>query len=185
MLIPQSSTSRFSPPSSGGQLTLSERRGLGWDWKHDKQEVGSSDGDVLRGVTAYRVRGVTPISPAWQEGPGASGTQECLRESRSEVLQPWVSGSHFSLLIDPWARLCAVSQQCFSGYQCFYMYQGFFGFAIIIAFQIIFSVGLHLQLCIESKILWHCICFPILALSNHFDKNIVMQIGRLALLWAS
>ena len=50
--------------------------------------MGSSDGDVVRGVTAYRVRGETPISPAWQEGPGAAGTQQCLRESRSDVLQP-------------------------------------------------------------------------------------------------
>ena len=74
--------------------------------------------------------------------------------------------SVFSLDRSVSQTVCCVSVLCFSGYQCFYMYQGFFGFAIIIAFQIIFSVGLYLQLWIKSKILWHCICFPILTLSK-------------------
>ena len=50
--------------------------------------MGSSDGDVLRGATACRVRGEAPMSPAWQEGPGAAETQQWLRESRSDALQP-------------------------------------------------------------------------------------------------
>ena len=82
--------------------------------------------------------------------------------------------------------VCCVSVLCFSGYQCFYMYQGFFGFAIIIAFQIIFSVGQHLQSCIKPKILSD-IAFvtQFWLFQNHFDMNVVMKIGRLALLWAS
>ena len=66
------------------------------------------------------------------------------------------------------------------------MYQGFFGFAIIIAFQIIFSVGQHLQSCIKPKILSD-IAFvtQFWLFQNHFDMNVVMKIGRLALLWAS
>ena len=85
--------------------------GSGRSSSHSKEkEVGSSDGDVLRGATACRVRGEAPMSPAWQEGPGAAETQQWLRESRSDALQPWVSGFPLSLLIDLWARLCAVSQ---------------------------------------------------------------------------
>lgn len=75
--------------------------GSGRSSSHSKEkEVGSSDGDELRGATACGVRGEAPMSPAWQEGPGAAETQQRLRESRSDALQPGVSGSPFSLLID-------------------------------------------------------------------------------------
>lgn len=45
---------------------------------------------------------------------------------------------------------------------------------------VVFYVWLSLQLCMNPKVRWHCICFHVWLFQHIFDMNVVMKIGRLA-----